>query len=151
MVMASTGLLWGIDMNNAYFYSAKTNAFYVSSLMPDYEGAGTLPDDIKEISTKWYEYLINGQAMGKIISPDEYGQPVLSEPAPPTAQELRAIAEGKKSQLMREAGEAIAILQDAADLGISTGEEDLSLLALRNYRVLLSRVDVDDPVWPEKP
>lgn len=147
----STGMQWGINMDNIYFYSAKTNAFYVSSLMSDYEQAGTLPDDISEISSQWYEYLISGQAMGKVITSDEDGKPVLSEPEPPTSQELRDVAEGKKAQLMREAGEAIAILQDAADLGISTEEEDLSLLALRSYRVLLSRVDVDAPVWPEKP
>ncbi|MFJ5855356.1 tail fiber assembly protein [Enterobacter cancerogenus] len=138
-------------MNNTYFYSAMTNAFYASSLLSDYEGAGTLPDDISEISAQWYEHLISGQAMGKEISSNEYNQPVLSEPPPPTPQELRAVAEGKKSQLMRETGEAIAILQDAVDLGISTEEENELLLALRSYRVLVSRVDVDNPVWPEKP
>lgn len=154
MVTVYTGLLWGINMNNTYFYSATTNAFYAASLLSDYNDAGTLPDDIIEISAKWYEHLISGQAMGKEISSNENNQPVLSEPAPPTQQELKAVAEGKKSELIREAGEAIAILQDAVDLGIATDGENARLLAWKNYRVLLNRIDTStapDIEWPTTP
>lgn len=154
MVTVFTGLRWGIDMNDAYFYSATTNAFYVSSLMSDYKGAGTLPDDVTEISAQWYGYLIDGQAMGKEIRPNEYNQPVLSEPTPPTTQELKIVAEGRKSELIRDAGEAIAILQDADELGIATEDELASLTLWKRYRVMLNRLDISkapDIEWPEKP
>lgn len=154
MVTASTGMRWGINMDNTYFYSAETNAFYVSSLISDYEQAGTLPDDISEISNQWYEYLISGQAMGKVITPDEDGRPVLSEPEPPTPQEIREIAEGEKSRLIREAGEAIAVLQDADELGMATEDELSALTRWKRYRVILNRLDIStapDIEWPEKP
>lgn len=151
MHLVHSGMPWGINMSERIFYSAKTNGFYPYSLVEDYTRAGAWPEDAVEITERWYSSLLVGQSAGKMITANEYGQPVMSEPTPPTAQELKVVAESKKYELMREAGEAIAILQDAADLGISTDEEDASLLALRNYRVLLSRVDSDNPIWPEKP
>lgn len=138
-------------MNDKYYYSAKTNAFYPSLLIPDYIKAGTLPDDIKEVSTEWYTYILNCQARGEVIRPNEFGQPVPSEPPPPTQHEMRGIVEEKKAQIMRVVSEKIAVLNDAIELGISTKEEEAALPAWRNYRVLVSRVRTDSPVWPEEP
>lgn len=142
---------WGINMTERYFYSATTNGFYPYSLFENYRSAGSWPEDAVEISERWYSYLLDGMCAGKIINANEDGQPVLSEPTPPTEQELRAVNEVRKVRLMQEAGEKIDILQDAVELGISTEEEEKSLIAWRGYRVQLSRVAPDNPVWPELP
>lgn len=63
-------------------------------------------------------------------------------------------AENKKSQLLMDANNAIAPLQDAVDLGMATDEEQALLLEWKKYRVLLNRVDTSvapDIEWPEKP
>lgn len=63
-------------------------------------------------------------------------------------------AEGQRQLLLQDAATAIAPLQDAADLGIATDEETSRLMEWRRYRVLLSRVDVNnapDIEWPEVP
>lgn len=60
----------------------------------------------------------------------------------------------KKNILMAEAGQNIAVLQDAVDLEMATDEEVAALLLWKKYRVLLSRVNAetsDDIAWPEKP
>lgn len=149
--MASTGMQWGIDMTEQYFYSATTNAFYLSTLKPDYEAAGTLPGDITEISHRWYAYLLDKQTEGKVIQANEYRQPVVADPAPPTEQALRVNAEERKAELLRMIAEKISPLQDAVELGIDTEGEAASLMAWRTYRVLVSRVDPDKPVWPLMP
>lgn len=138
-------------MNEKYYYSATTNAFYPSALIPDYIEAGTLPEDLLEISVDLHTYLLNCQAMGKQIRSNELNRPVASEPLPPTPQELRNIVDGEKTRIMREVSEKIDVLKDAVELGISTREEEKILSAWQSYRVLVSRVEPDNPVWPEKP
>lgn len=151
MRLVHSGMQWGIDMSERIFFSAKTNGFYPYSLINDYENADTWPEDAVEISERWYSVLLDGLSNGEVICANQDGQPVLSEPPPPTAQELKAINEERKSQLLREIAEEIAPLQDAVELGISTKDEEDSLLEWRRYRVLVNRVDPENPVWPERP
>jgi Caudovirales tail fibre assembly protein. len=56
--------------------------------------------------------------------------------------------ESKKNDLMQQVNTQILPLQDAVDLDMATEEEKAQLLSLKKYRVLLGRVDVNDPVWP---
>lgn len=59
-----------------------------------------------------------------------------------------------KADLLAEAANTIAPLQDAADLGMETENESAQLLAWKKYRVLLNRVDTSTaPVidWPQTP
>lgn len=74
---------------------------------------------------------------------------------PPISKEqLIAEAEQQKQSLLAEANSAIAPLQDAVDLGMSTEAEAAALQAWKKYRVLLNRVDTStapDIDWPEKP
>lgn len=60
-------------------------------------------------------------------------------------------AQRKKLELLNQANNVIATLQDAVDLDMATDEEAEGLTQWRKYRVLLSRVDVTAPVWPEVP
>ena len=69
----------------------------------------------------------------------------------PTPDELQEIAQKLKRQLLTEAREKIAILQDAVDLGMAKEDEKFQLIEWKKYRVLLMRVDPDKPEWPEKP
>ncbi|AVY98024.1 phage tail protein [Lelliottia sp. WB101] len=133
------------------FYSAATNGFYPYSAKASYEQAGCWPHDGVEVSEGWYNYLINNQGNGKEITPDEYGRPVLKSISVPTAEELMSIAEEKKLALMKTASQKIAPLQDAADLEVATDAESALLMAWKKYRVMLNRVDLSRPVWPEVP
>ncbi|EPQ7147778.1 tail fiber assembly protein [Enterobacter hormaechei] len=128
--------------------------FYLSELFQDYELSGTWPNDAIEISEHWYEYLIEGQGVGKVITVNEYGQPVLADPAPPAPEEIIQYAAELKNKLMDEANTALLPLQDAVDLGIATESESAMLIEWKKYRVLLNRVDTSkapDIEWPEKP
>jgi hypothetical protein len=59
----------------------------------------------------------------------------------------------KRTALMTEASQQIAILTDAVELGIATESEHASYTAWRQYRVLLSRLELTrQPIeWPPKP
>ena len=90
----------------------------------------------------WYlifgtKKLIEGQSAGKIISVNEYGQPVLADPELPEKEKPVQEAESRKSGLLQAASDAIAPLQDAVDLDIATAEENALLLASEK----ISRVD----------
>jgi hypothetical protein len=62
-----------------------------------------------------------------------------------------AEAQSRKQELLNQANNVIATLQDAVELDMATVEEADDLTQWRKYRVLLSRVDVTAPVWPEVP
>ncbi|QPS66184.1 tail fiber assembly protein [Enterobacter asburiae] len=57
----------------------------------------------------------------------------------------------KKIRLINEATAVIATLQDAVDLSIATTQEVESLREWKIYRVLLNRVNPNEPDWPLKP
>ncbi|KTL61945.1 phage tail protein [Photorhabdus laumondii subsp. laumondii] len=66
------------------------------------------------------------------------------------------INEAKQQQaaLLQQANETISLLQDSVDLEVVTDSEKEALLEWRKYRVLLTRVDVNqapDVPWPEVP
>ncbi|WP_081957753.1 tail fiber assembly protein [Enterobacter sp. UCD-UG_FMILLET] len=62
-----------------------------------------------------------------------------------------AEAQSRKQELLNQANNVIATLQDAVELDMATVEDADDLTQWRKYRVLLSRVDVTAPVWPEVP
>ncbi|MEH5616490.1 tail fiber assembly protein [Enterobacter cloacae] len=71
-----------------------------------------------------------------------------------TKEEHIAKAEEQKQSLMSVAADAIAPLQDAAELGMATEVELTTLTLWKRYRVMLNRVDISaapDMEWPEQP
>ncbi|CAM6550622.1 tail fiber assembly protein [Escherichia fergusonii] len=136
---------------NIYYYSAENNAFYPLVLKPDYEDAGTWPSDAVPISHSWYTQLLEQQANGQVIKPNEYGQPVLTDPPPPSVEDLKRQAENIKVQLLAEAESAILPLERAVRLNMATDEERIRLESWERYSVLVSRVDTTSPEWPDKP
>lgn len=132
-------------MKDKYFWSAKENGFYPESMKELYETSRDgWPEDAVEISAEDYNALFAGQSAGKVITPGDDGRPVLTDPAPPTDEELIAQANSRIKSLMAYATSAIAPLQDAEDLGIQTDEEAAMLKAWKTYRVMLSRVTPED-------
>lgn len=65
--------------------------------------------------------------------------------------DYEAEAQRKKLELLTQANNVIATLQDAVELNMATDEETANLQEWKKYRVLLSRVDVKKPVWPLSP
>lgn len=84
---------------------------------------------------------------------DLYDGTTFTKP-PPIGSDMQS-KEAAKAALLRAAGERIAALQDAVDLGIETPEEAAALTDWKRYRVDLNRVVlVDDgqlPEWPTAP
>ncbi len=72
----------------------------------------------------------------------------------PSKEQLIKEADFEKHLLLSNANNYIAPLQDAIDLNIATDAEKQKLTEWKKYRVLLSRVDVNqapDVEWPEQP
>ncbi|EOC0436299.1 tail fiber assembly protein [Cronobacter dublinensis] len=71
----------------------------------------------------------------------------------PEAEENYRIQEIKKhkDELMVHANARITPLQDAVDLDMATEREKTLLNEWKKYRVLLNRVEVSAPIWPETP
>ncbi len=138
-----------------YLYSRKTGGFYPLLLQSDYQHSPAgLPDDAVMISQAQHQSLFSGVAEGKVIIADAAGYPQLADPPPPPQEELVAAARAEKAQLMQTASEALAPLQDAADLGMAAEAEKSQLHAWKTYRVQLSRVDVRSAPainWPQVP
>ncbi|WP_336668909.1 tail fiber assembly protein [Enterobacter asburiae] len=65
--------------------------------------------------------------------------------------DYQAEAQRKKLELLTQANNAIAMLQDAIELDMATEEEAAKLQKWKKFRVLLSRVDVSKPDWPPSP
>lgn len=68
-----------------------------------------------------------------------------------SVDELREQAQKKKNELLAQATAMIDPLQDAVDLAMATESEADFLNQWKKYRILLNRVDVSDPAWPEVP
>lgn len=71
-----------------------------------------------------------------------------------TREELIQQAETRRGELLAEASDVIAPIQDAFELGIATNEEAATLLLWKRYRVTLNRLDLStapDIDWPELP
>lgn len=142
-------------MSEEYYYSAENNGFYPLVMKGDYDfSQDGWPKDAIAISDEDYMALLAGQAEGKIILAGSNGFPVLSEPPELTKEQEVTLAEEYKSALMSEATLKISPLQDAIDLDIIKGDGELELRSWKQYRYLLSRVDVSnapDIKWPNKP
>ena len=135
------------------FYSAQTNGFYTREI----HGAN-IPKDAVEISDDNYKALLEGQANGKEIVPNENGYPILVDrPDPKTLipnsvtirQAKLALLDADLLDKIDEAIEAIPDAKQKAKAKIEweyaqTVERDSELTKLIAYNLGLSDEQLDD-------
>lgn len=126
------------------YYADSVKGFFDSSVNK------TLPQDAVEISEELYLTLLNNHSPENIIGMVN-GLPALLPAPQESTAEIVARSEILQATYTKMASEAIAPLQDASDLGMATEAEESALKAWKTYRVLLNRVDLAAPVWPEIP
>jgi len=108
------------------------------------------PAEIYHPSLEWIDItsLAKAPEVGYFYRDGSFTAPVVeTENAVLVAKAMHAI-------LMDEASNVIAPLQDAVDINMATDEEIARLAEWKKYRVLLSRVnmqDAPDIAWPVKP
>ncbi|PHM39253.1 phage tail fiber assembly [Xenorhabdus mauleonii] len=142
-------------MRNVNFvYSPSDNAIYPLELKPLYLNAGTWPNDTKPISDETAREFKNHAPDGKVMIAGGDGLPTWGDIPPPTPEQVQQQAEAEKLSLMSQATNAIAPLQYAVDLKMTTDGEQAALTAWKKYCVLLNRVDCSaapDIDWPKAP
>lgn len=62
---------------NSVFFSPGSKSFYLQELFPEYEDAGTLPDDVIEITRETYEQFLGlhpeGKKLALTVQDGQYG------------------------------------------------------------------------------
>lgn len=140
----------------AIYFSESTLSFYPADLQNEYNDAGSMPNDLVEISEDEERiYFCQSAPNGKKIGSDN-GRPVWIELPEKTTDELIVEAQSKILTFLASASDKIAPLQDAVDLGIATTEETTSLTAWKTYRVAVNRVPTQSGFpttidWPAMP
>lgn len=82
-----------------------------------------------------------------------YSEGVFSAPTL-EAEDAVFLAGSRLAAEMDEANRTMTPLQDAVDISMATDEETARLAEWKKYRVMLSRIDINnapDIEWPEKP
>ena len=95
---------------NSVFFSPGSKSFYLQELFPEYEDAGTLPDDVIEITRETYEQFLGLHPEGKEIGADSSGRPIWINSPPPSKEDEVLMAEMKKISLVSEANTYINII-----------------------------------------
>lgn len=140
-----------------YQFSAKDNSFYASAELPLYELAGTCPSDLVPVAEEVFvEFAVDLPPEGKTRGVGADGMPAWIDAPAVSDDELRMRNEANRTYLMRLAGERIAPLEDAVDLGVATDKEVALLAEWKRYRVDLRRMEEQpgyplEVVWPSEP
>lgn len=79
----------------AYFYDKSTNGFYNDAVHSN------IPNTAKEITIDFYNELLSGQSVGKVIAADINDLPCLIEPVP-TEEELKAARVAELKRLLSD-------------------------------------------------
>ncbi|WP_337050217.1 tail fiber assembly protein, partial [Serratia fonticola] len=130
--------------------SATTAAFYPIAMLELYEQAGTLPADLVDVTDEDYQTFIGPPPAGKMRGSKDKNPAWVDMPAP-TAEEVRQRRATQQARLLNDAYAAMKPLELAVKLGMATDEEKARLDAWERYTVLLNRVDIDKPAWPDRP
>ncbi|WP_318392752.1 tail fiber assembly protein [Enterobacter sp.] len=138
------------------YYSAASGGFYPDFLKENYNNVGGgWPADAVEITQRWYEYLLNAQAEGQIIVPNEYGQPVLADVALPTHDDLLRVAEQTRQKFIDDAMQSIGVIQLKQMNGRKISDEEaVKVNAVLDCIERLEALDLSaapDIEWPEVP
>ena len=141
---------------NSVFFSPGSKSFYLQELFPEYEDAGTLPDDVIEITRETYEQFLGLHPEGKEIGADSSGRPVWINSPPPSKEDEVLTAEMKKISLVSEVNTYINTHQwpGKAAIGRLKGDELEQYNLWLDYLDALELVDpssAPDIEWPTPP
>jgi len=134
-----------------YKFSQETGAFYPISMLEDYLSAGTLPDDLVDISEEIYSLYVQTPPAGKMRGADLQGMPTWVDI--PQSVETPESAENKRSYLLAQAQNTISVWQTELQLGIINDQDKESLTAWIGYIQQLRAVDTSKSsvTWPDIP
>lgn len=118
-------------------YSKLTGGFYDTEI-----NGADIPLDAVEITDDTWVDLLNGQAEGKIISPDENGYPVLTDPLPPSHEELVQMAENNRQRLLAHADSVMLDWRTELMLGEISDDNKAKLSKWMAYKREVKSVDV---------
>ncbi|CDG13155.1 putative phage tail fibre protein [Serratia marcescens subsp. marcescens Db11] len=124
----------------SYFYSAITGGFYNDLLIDEY--GDKWPEDAILVSDDIYDELMKASCSKKIIVANEGGYPIAVDIPSSTKEQLAKENARKISDLMTKANNDISRIQDAIEYDGGTDRERATLILLKQYRVILGRVDV---------
>ncbi|MBB6286153.1 MULTISPECIES: tail fiber assembly protein [unclassified Pseudomonas] len=129
------------------YYSFVTLGFYDDAI-------NFIPEDAVEITNDLRTLLIRGQSDdGKIIVMGPDGLPMLSDPPPPTAEQITARNSIQQESLLYDASKRMAPVLVSLQLGDATDDETVLAKAWQSYYRALKLVDltVSSPMWPDPP
>jgi hypothetical protein len=127
-------------MDNQIYYSAGRQGFYFESDKAACVAGAGWPEDASAISERWYQYLIENQAKGSSIVPNEYGQPVLQA----VKIDYPAIARAQKELLISNALQSASVIQ----LKLQAGRV-LSDAETEKLNVVLDYIDIVEKIKTE--
>jgi len=132
-------------------YSPSENLIYQAALYPEYQAAGTWPEDGIAITEEEVQQFNGGnQPTGKMLSMKN-GVLAWVDSPPLSENELVAAAVVRKAVSIAEASTVIAPLLDAKEGGYIDDADLPVLVEWQKYRYALTKVDPSKPVWPAKP
>jgi len=138
------------------FFSAATKGFYPEELRDSYEAGAGWPVDAIEVTAEQWREFTGIQPAGMRLGADENGYPVWVPLPLPTHDELVAMAEVEKQQLIDLANSYMNSKQwpGKAAIGRLKGDDLASYNLWVDYLDALWAVDVSNPVeieWPPQP
>lgn len=127
-------------------YSASVGGFFSSEIHK------VFPEDCVDITEEDYTFLLEGQTIGKVITANKKGFPVLADQKV-SKEDIIVYNNTKKESLLFSSSREISILKDAIDLNLAAEGDAEKLKAWREYRVNVSRIDTtsDSIIWPVSP
>ncbi|EGP9775943.1 tail fiber assembly protein [Escherichia coli] len=138
-----------------YQYSPSTNSFYPDDLLSVYEEAGTLPNDLIPVSEDVFREFTATPEPGKMRVAGSDGLPAWGDIPPPTHEELIAIAEQVRQQLLTQADAVMLDWRTELMLGEISDTNRAKLSAWLAYKNEVKPIDVTtDPEhvnWPVPP
>ncbi|WP_085600745.1 MULTISPECIES: tail fiber assembly protein [unclassified Pseudomonas] len=118
------------------FTSKTTRGFYDPTIHL------SMPKDVVKISAEKYAELMAGQPQGKVIDWDKDGFPVLTDPPPPSAEDLAGVERAWRDQQLTETDGVVTRHRDELEDGAATTLTAEQYSQLQAYRRALRG-------WPE--
>lgn len=133
-------------------YSASNNSFFAKNDVEKYEEAGWEISDAVDVPYDIYlEYIQDRASEGKERIAGKDGHPSWGDTPAPEEEDLQKMIYAKRQSLLNEATIVISPMKDALDGGYIEESDKKILESWQKYRYSLTKVDLNNPSWPQKP